>query len=84
MLLHDVTDQAPAIDPDAVADEDWVENYLAITDVEPGKIWFDGGVGPIAVPREASDLARPSWSAFVTAARIGASWHLLEVGLVYP
>jgi hypothetical protein len=84
MLLHDVTDQAPAIDPDDVADEDWVEDYLAITDVEPGKIWFEGGVGPIAVPREASDLARPGWSAFVTAARISASWRLLEVGVVYP
>jgi hypothetical protein len=84
MLLHDVTDQAPAIDPDEVADEDWVEDYLAITDVEPGKIWFEGGVGPIAVPREASDLARPGWSAFVTAARISASWRLLEVGVVYP
>jgi hypothetical protein len=60
MLLHDVTDAAPAIDPDEVADEDWVEDYLEITDVEPGKIWFEGGMGPIAVPREASDLARPA------------------------
>jgi len=83
-LLHDVTDHAPAIDPDEVADADWVEDYREITDVEPGKIWFEGGVGPIAVPRKASDLARPGWSAFVTAAKIGATWHLLEVGVVYP
>lgn len=73
-----VTDHAPDIDPDEVAEEDWVEDYLEIIDVEPGKIWFDGGVGPIAVPRKASDLARPGWSAFVTAARIGPSRHLLE------
>lgn len=59
MLLHEVTDRAPAIDPDSVGDEDWVEDYLEISDVEPGKIWFEGGVGPIAVPREVSDLARP-------------------------
>ena len=52
-LLHDVTDHAPAMDPDEVA-------------------------------RKASDLARPGWSAFVTAAKIGATWHLLEVGVVYP
>ncbi len=84
MLLHEVTDRAPVIDPEDVADEDWVEDYLAIADVEPGKIWFEGGVGPITVPRKASDLARPGWSAFVTAARIRTRWHLLEVGFVYP
>jgi hypothetical protein len=28
MLLHDVTSLAPAIDPDDVDDEDWVEDYL--------------------------------------------------------
>jgi len=84
MLLHDLTDQAPAIDPDAATDADWVEDYLAITDVEPGKLWFEGGVGPIAVPREASDLARPGWSSFLTAARTGGRWRLLEIGVVYP
>ena len=65
-------------------DEDWVEDYLEIVDAEPGKIWFENGVGPIAVPRKASDLARPGWSAFVTAVRIDKRWHLLEVGVVYP
>jgi len=50
----------------------------------PGRIWFQGGVGRIAVPSEASDLARAGWSSFVTAARIGTSWHLLGVGVVYP
>ena len=80
MLLHDVTDRAPDIDPDQVADED----YLEITDVEPGKIWFERGVGPITVPRKASDLARPGWSAFITAANVAGRWHLLEVGPVYP
>jgi len=84
MLLHDVTDRAPEIDPDTIADENWVEDYLEIADVEPGKIWFDRGVGPIAVPRKASDLARPGWSAFITAARIAGRWHLIEVGAVYP
>ena len=73
MLLHEVTDRAPAIDPDSVGDEDWVEDYLEISDVEPGRIWFEGGVGPIAVPREVSDLARPGWSPFVTATRFGGA-----------
>jgi len=84
MLLHELTDQAPAVDPDDVADKDWVEDYLEIVDAEPGKIWFSNNVGPISVPRKASDLARPGWSVFVTAAKINNRWQLLEVGVVYP
>lgn len=82
-LLHDVAGRAPEIDIDALAEEDWVEDSLQIRDVQPGRIWFEGGIGPIAVPRKASDLARPGWSVFVTLARAGR-WHLLEVGFVYP
>jgi len=37
MLLYDVTDHAPAIDPDEIDDANWVEDYRGITDVEPGK-----------------------------------------------
>jgi hypothetical protein len=44
---------------DALDDQHWVEDHLAISDVEPGRIWFEGGIGPIAVPPQASDLARP-------------------------
>ena len=83
-LLHEVADSAPEVDVDALAEEDWVEDQLAISDVEPGRIWFEGGVGPIAVSRKASDLAPPGWSAFVTAARTDGAWRLLEVGFVYP
>ncbi|MCA1678132.1 MAG: hypothetical protein LC777_03885, partial [Actinobacteria bacterium] len=82
MLLHDVAAQAPDIDPEQTADHDWVEDYLQITDVQPGKIWFEGGVGPISVPRTASNLARPGWSLHITAARTAGAWHLLEVGFV--
>jgi hypothetical protein len=63
------------IDPEQVDDQDWVEDYLQITDVEPGRIWFEGGVGPISVPRKASGLARPGWSLFITAARSAGAWH---------
>jgi hypothetical protein len=84
MLLHDVSDQAPQINPDTVDEQDWIEDSLVITDVEPGKIWFERGVGPIAVPPQASDLARLGWSTFLTAARTAGRWHLLEVGVVYP
>jgi len=83
-MLHEVAADAPDIDPEQIADQDWVEDYLQITNVEPGRIWFEGGVGPISVPSKASDLARPGWSIYITAARSAGTWHLLEVGFVYP
>jgi hypothetical protein len=84
MMLHDLAANTPDVDPEQAAEQDWVEDYLQITDVEPGKIWFEGGVGPITVPRKASDLARPGWSMHITAARLNDAWRLLEVGFVYP
>ena len=83
-LLRDVADRAPEIDVDAIVEEDWVQDHLVISDIDPGRIWFQGGVGPIAVSHQASDLARPGSSAFVTAARTAGSWQLLQVGFVYP
>jgi len=83
-LLHDVAAGAPEIDVDSVDEGDWAEDQLMISEVEPGRIWFEGGVGPIKVPKAASDLARPGWMVFVTAARVAGRWHLLEVGFVYP
>jgi hypothetical protein len=84
MMLHDLAAKTPDVDPEQVAEQDWVEDYLQITDVEPGKIWFEGGIGPIIVPRKTSDLARPGWSMHITAARLNDTWRLLEVGFVYP
>jgi hypothetical protein len=55
-----------------------------IDQVAPGKIWFEGGIGPIQVPKRASELAQPGWMVFIVAARRGGRWHLLEVGSVYP
>jgi hypothetical protein len=83
-LLHGVAAGAPEIDVDAVDAEDWVEDQLMISEIEPGRIWFEGGIGPIEVPQAASDLARPGWLVLVTAARVAGRWHLLEVGFVYP
>ncbi|MDQ6948564.1 MAG: hypothetical protein M3256_20465, partial [Actinomycetota bacterium] len=71
-------------DPDAVADEDWVEDYLQIERVESGALWFEGGVGPLKVPKQASGLAEVGWSVNVVLARVRGVWHLVEVGNVYP
>ncbi len=81
----DLAHRAPPVDdPDAVADEDWVEDYLQIERVEPGALWFAGGVGPLKVPKEASALAEAGWSVNVVLARVRGVRHLVEVGNVYP
>jgi len=83
-LLQDVAARAPDIDVDDVDDKDWVEEQLMISEIEPGRIWFESDIGPIEVPKRASDLAKPGWMVFVVAARRKGRWHLLEVGSVYP
>lgn len=83
-LLYGVVEPAPDLDLEELPDGDWAEDYLAIAKVEPGRIWFERGVGPVKVPRAASDLARPGWEMFVAAARRGGRWGLLEIGPVYP
>jgi hypothetical protein len=72
------------LDPAELAEGDWVEDYLAISRVKPGRIWLEENVGPIDVPQAASELAQPGWSLSVAAARRGGRWHLLELGAVYP
>ena len=81
-LLYEVAASTPEIGD--VDDEDWIEDQLAISEIEPGRIWFEGGVGPFEVPKQASDLARPGWMVSVCAARVAGRWHLVEVGFVYP
>ena len=75
---------AARIDPDAVPDEDWVEDLLPIERVEAGALWFEGGAGPLKVPKQASAIAQVGWSVTVVLARTQGVWHLLEVGNVYP
>jgi hypothetical protein len=83
-LLQAVAARAPEIDVDDVDDEDWVEEQLMVSEIEPGRIWFEGDVGPFDVPERASELAQPGWMVFIVAARVKKRWHLLEVGTVYP
>lgn len=72
------------IDVDALDDDDYVEDYLMIDRVEPGVLWFEGGIGPVKVAKAVSDIAQPSWSVNIVLGRAGNVWHLLEVGNVYP
>lgn len=83
-LLYEETRPVPAFDPDAIPDDDWIEDQLWIERVEPGVLWFDGGIGPVEVPKKASDLARPGWAVTITLAKIADAWRIIEVGNVYP
>ncbi|MGI5493615.1 hypothetical protein [Microtetraspora malaysiensis] len=82
--LHQLSLKTPHRDPDTT--DRWVEEGipLPITKVEPGKLWFDEEIGPLAVPPEISDLARTGWEATVVLAFTRNRWWLVEVGNVYP
>jgi hypothetical protein len=61
-----------------------VEDYLTIERTEPGALWFEGGLGPLRVPDEAAELAKPGWGLWAGLACEGGRWRLLEHGIVYP
>jgi hypothetical protein len=79
-------DQARKTTIDATAlDEDaYIDDYLMIERVAPGRLWFEGGIGPVSVPKSASAIAQPGWSVNIVLGRRGKTWHILEVGNVYP
>ncbi len=78
------TRSIPAFDTDSIPDHEWIEDQLWIERVEPGALWLDGGIGPVKVPKKASDLARPGWAVTLTLAKVVGEWRILEVGNVYP
>lgn len=82
-LLYDQSRLAPDFVPDDIADEDWVEDYLAIEKVEADAIWLEGNVGPVRVPN-VGNLAQAGWSVNIVLARLNGEWHVVEVGNVYP
>jgi hypothetical protein len=83
-LLHEQARHTLPCDPDDIADDDRIEDYLTIQRVDTAALWFHGGIGPVAVPATAAKLARPGWSVSITLARIKNRWRIIEVGNVYP
>lgn len=81
--LHDLTRQVIEERPE-IDDDEVVEDSLMIERVEPGRIWFEGGIGPFEVPEDVSAECETGWEAWIVAARAEARWHLLECGMVYP
>lgn len=76
--------KTPRFDVDDIPDEHWIDDFLAIERVESGKLWFEGGIGPVAVSREPSDLARVGWGVNVVLAQWRGRWYLVELGFAYP
>jgi hypothetical protein len=77
-------DLAEASGFDSLTEEEIVEDFLPIERVEWGALFFEGGIGPLAVPEEASELAEVGWEVNVVLARTAGGWRLLEVGCIYP
>jgi len=78
-------------DPSDLPDEDYMEfDHYTITRIEPGKLWLEGLVtgeglvGPISVPRKATELLQKDWDISCAVARIRGKWRLVEVANVYP
>ena len=78
-------------DPSDLPDKDYMEfDHYTITKMEPGKLWLEGFVsgegvvGPIAVPRKATDLLQVDWDISCALARLRGRWRLVEVANVYP
>jgi hypothetical protein len=81
-LLYDVAAKTPHAGADEIDDD--IDDFLAITRIEPGQLWFTEDVGPIAVPEEVSRLARVGWWVNLVAQRRGETWVITETGFVYP
>ena len=82
-LLYDQSRAAPDFDPGALGNGDLVEDYLMIDRIEPGALYFAGGIGPLGVSEQASALAEVGWGVNITLARISGAWFVVEVGNVY-
>jgi hypothetical protein len=82
-LLHEQACRT-SINVHELSDDDYIEDYLMIERVEPGAIFFDGGVGPVTVTTAASDIAEAGWSVSIVLGRVGKSWQVIGVGNVYP
>jgi len=88
-ILADAEDTSFA--PDDLPDKDYMEfDHYTIAKIEPGKLWLEGmlsdesTIGPISVPRKATELLQEGWDISCALARIRGKWRLVEVANVYP
>lgn len=85
-LLYELAERS-TVNVHEIADEDYIEDHLTISRVEPDALWFEGHkgeIGPLQVGQAISRLARPGWSVSIVMGRVDGRWHVVEVGSVYP
>lgn len=82
-LLYRQCGKGPAFNLNDIDSEDFIEDLLTIERVEPGALYFTGGIGPLTVSEQASALAKAGWDVYLTLARIAGTWWAIEVGNVY-
>lgn len=82
--LHDLTRRDVGKRPTPIDREEIVEDSLTIERIEPGRIWFERGIGPFEVPEEVSAGSETGWEVWIAAAPADGKWQLLECGMVYP
>lgn len=83
-ILFDAVELAPRVNVNRLDDADYIEDELTISRVEPERVWFEADIGPVKVPKAASDLARAGWTMSVALARVRGQWRIVEIGSVYP
>ena len=85
-LLYELAELS-TVDVQALSEDDYVEDDVTISRVEATALWFDsnrGEIGPLRVGTAISRIAKPGWSINLVMGRRRGSWHLVEVGNVYP
>lgn len=82
--LYELSLATPIRDRDGA--QRWIEHDLplTITKTEPGRLWFEGDIGPLPVPRTIDQLAQTGWAVTAVLAYARKRWWLVEVGNVYP
>ncbi len=78
-LLYDQSRRTPSCGPDNLGAAEFVEDYLMIDRVEPGALYFAGGIGPVAVSEKACALAEVGWGVNICLARLDGTWRLPQV-----
>ncbi|WP_298338471.1 hypothetical protein [Ferrimicrobium sp.] len=82
-LLYRQCGNAPTFNLNDRDSDDLIEDLLTIERVEPGALYFAGGIGPLAVSEQASALAKVGWDVYLTLVRVDGTWWAIEVGNVY-
>ncbi len=82
-----------SVHPNEIPDEDWIEfDHHPIAKIEPGKLWLKVyglkeepiTIGPLSVPKKATDLLTEGWEIGCALARIKGKWQIAELGEIYP